>query len=59
MSVRIKALNQSVKGKVSTISPLANTLGGDVVYKTTIDLDEPLAGLRAGMSVDVEFGVSQ
>jgi HlyD family secretion protein len=59
VSVLVKALNQSVKGHVSYISPLANTLGGDVVYKTTIDLDAPLAGLRAGMSVEVEFGVSQ
>jgi len=58
-SVLIKALNQNVKGHVSYISPLADTLGGDVVYKTTIDLDAPPAGLRAGMSVEVEFGVSQ
>ena len=56
--VSIKALNQSVKGSVSSIASLANTLGGDVVYKTTIDLDAPPAGLRAGMSVEVEFGVS-
>ena len=56
--VTIKALNQSVKGSVSSIASLANTLGGDVVYKTTIDLDEPTPGLRAGMSVEVEFGVS-
>jgi len=59
VSVTVKALNQSVKGKVSTISPLSNTLGGDVVYKTTIDLEAPLAGLRAGMSVEVAFGVGQ
>ena len=59
VSVLIKALNQNVKGHVSYISPLADTLGGDVVYKTTIDLDAPPAGLRAGMSVEVEFGVSQ
>ena len=59
VSVTIKALNQSVKGVVSSISPLANTLGGDVVYKTTIDLDAPLPGLREGMSAEVEFGVSQ
>jgi hypothetical protein len=38
------------------IAPLADTLGGDVVYKITIDLDAPPAGLRAGMSVEVQFG---
>jgi len=56
VTVVIKALNQSVTGRVSEISPLASTLGGDVVYKTTIDLDARPAGLRAGMSVEVQFG---
>jgi len=56
VTVVIKALNQSVTGRVSQISPLASTLGGDVVYKTTIDLDARPSGLRAGMSVEVQFG---
>jgi len=55
-TVVVKALNQDVTGRVSEIAPLADTLGGDVVYKTTIELDEQPAGLRAGMSVDVQFG---
>lgn len=55
VTVSIKALNLDVTGKVSAIAPLADTLGGDVVYKTTIDLDEQPAGLRAGMSVEVQF----
>jgi len=40
---------------VKMISPLADTLGGDVVYKATIALDDPLPGLRAGMTADVRF----
>ncbi len=56
VTVLIKALNQDVTGRVSDISPLADTLGGDVVYKTTIDLDARPSGLRAGMSVEVQFG---
>ena len=56
VTVFIKALNQNVKGRVSAISPLADTLGGDVVYKTTIDLDAAAPGLRDGMSVEVHFG---
>jgi len=56
VSVLIKALNQNVSGRVSDISPLADTLGGDVVYQTTIDLDTLPPGVRAGMSVDVQFG---
>jgi multidrug resistance efflux pump len=37
--VFIEALNQEVTGRVMEISPLADTLGGDVVYKVTVDLD--------------------
>jgi len=55
VSVTIKALNQDVSGKVIQISPLASVLGGDVVYKIVIELDEIPNGLREGMSVDVQF----
>lgn len=55
VSVFVKALSQSITGKVSEVSPLADTLGGDVVYKTIIDLDESSEALRAGMTVDVQF----
>lgn len=58
-TVSIKALNQDVAGKVTAISPLADTLGGDVVYKVTIELDKFPPDLRAGMSVDVQFKTSQ
>jgi len=54
--VYVKALGVTLDGKVQEISPLAEALGGDVVYTTTIDLPgAPPAGLRAGMSVDVSF----
>lgn len=55
VTVFIKALGEQVTGRVSDISPLADTLGGDVIYMTTIALDELPPGLRAGMSVEVEF----
>ncbi len=55
VAVSIKALGQDVTGRVSAISPLAGTLGGDVVYETTIVLDTIPQGLRAGMSVEVQF----
>jgi multidrug resistance efflux pump len=55
VTVLIKALNANVPGKVLDIATEADKLGGDVVYKTTIALDEMPAGLRAGMSVDVQF----
>ena len=56
VKIFVKALNQEMNGIVNMISPLADTLGGDVVYKTTIKLDNPQPGLRAGMSADVLFG---
>ncbi|MGB8213042.1 MAG: HlyD family efflux transporter periplasmic adaptor subunit [Anaerolineales bacterium] len=59
VTVFVKALNQDVTGKVSAISPLADTLGGDVVYKVTILLEELPSGVRAGMSVDVTFDTGQ
>jgi len=55
VTIRIIALSEEVTGRVIEISPLANTLGGDVVYQTLIDLDTIPAGLRAGMSIDVQF----
>ena len=55
VTVSVKALNQNTAGKVTAISPLADSLGGDVVYRVTIVLDSLPAGLRAGMSVDVQF----
>ncbi|RPH60785.1 MAG: HlyD family efflux transporter periplasmic adaptor subunit [Chloroflexi bacterium] len=55
VNIFVEALNENVSGHVKLISPLADTLGGDVVYKTTIELDAPLPGLRAGMSVEVQF----
>jgi multidrug resistance efflux pump len=59
VTVVVDALNQDIAGRVSQIAPLADTLGGDVVYKTTIDLDELPPGLRAGMSVEVQFDTGQ
>jgi len=58
VSVLVKALNLNVTGRVSEIASLSDTLGGDVVYQTTIDLDSQPGGLRPGMSVDVSFGAT-
>jgi multidrug resistance efflux pump len=58
-TVHIDALNQDVSGQVSAISPVADTVGGDVVYKTTVELDSLPPGILAGMSVEVLFNPSQ
>ncbi len=53
--VFIEALGQDFTGKVTEIALISSTLGGDVVYTVTIELDEQPAGLLWGMSADVEI----
>ncbi|NMB56276.1 MAG: HlyD family efflux transporter periplasmic adaptor subunit [Leptolinea sp.] len=55
VKVFVKALGVNVPGKVAQIAPMADTLGGDVVYKTIITLEEIPQGLLPGMSVDVKY----
>jgi multidrug resistance efflux pump len=57
--VDIKALGQEINGRVSQIWPLANSIGGDVVYKTIVELDSLPEGLREGMSAEVQFEAGQ
>ena len=54
-SVFIEALNQEFPGKVIEISRISSTVGGDVVFKVTIDLDKQPQGLLWGMSADVKI----
>ena len=54
-TVYVEALNVDVPGRVARISPLASTVGGDVVYTVVIALEEQPEGLRLGMSVEVEI----
>ena len=55
VDVTIEALDVTVTGKVVRISPLAEIVGGDVVYPVTIELDEQPEGLLWGMSAEVEI----
>jgi len=54
-NVFIEALGREVKGKVTDIARISSTVGGDVVYKVTIDLSEQPKELLWGMSADVEI----
>jgi multidrug efflux pump subunit AcrA (membrane-fusion protein) len=54
-NIYIEALDITVKGKVTKISPISETVGGDVVYPVTIELDEQPDGLLWGMSAEVEI----
>ncbi len=58
-TVYIEALNNEFTGKVVDIARISETVGGDVVYKVTIELDEQPAGLRWGMSTDVTIQVQE
>jgi len=56
-SVYVEALDKEFPGVVTAISPISDTLGGDVVFKVTIKLDEQPQGLLWGMSADVTINV--
>ena len=51
----IEALNLDTTGKVVEIAQQSETVGGDVVFKVTIELDEQPEGLRWGMSAEVNL----
>lgn len=53
--VYIEALDLTVTGKVIRISPIAETVGGDVVFPVTIALDKQPEGLLWGMSAEVQI----
>lgn len=55
VTVRVGALGMETPGRVTRIAPLANVVGGDVVYSVRIDLETQPPDLRWGMSVDVEI----
>lgn len=57
--VSIQALNKQITGKVIDISRISTALGGDVVYKVTIELAEQSQGLRWGMTADVKIATGQ
>lgn len=54
-NVFVEALNKDIAGKVIGISPIANTVGGDVVFKVTIAPDTQPQGLLWGMTAEVEI----
>jgi RND family efflux transporter MFP subunit len=53
VSISIEALNDTFHGTVVNISPIANVVGGDVVFKATIAFDEQPKGLLWGMTAEV------
>jgi RND family efflux transporter MFP subunit len=53
VDIFVEALNQSFTGKVISISPKANTVGGDVVFKVTIAFDKQPENMLWGMTAEI------
>ena len=53
VTISVEALNQTLQGKVKSISPISNTVGGDVVFKVTIAFDNQPENLLWGMTAEV------
>jgi len=58
-TIFIEALGEEFSGRVVDIARSSTELGGDVVYKVTIELDKQPAGLLWGMSADVDISVGE
>ncbi len=55
VKVFIQALNNEFPGEVIDIDRISSTLGGDVVFKVTIELNQQPQGMLWGMSADVQI----
>jgi multidrug resistance efflux pump len=53
VNIFIEASNENITGKVIEISPRANIVGGDVVFKVTIAFDQQPQNLLWGMTAEV------
>ena len=58
-NIFIEALNEEFTGEVIDIDRVSSTLGGDVIYKVTIELDKQPQGLLWGMSADVQIQTAE
>jgi multidrug efflux pump subunit AcrA (membrane-fusion protein) len=52
-NVFVQALNKNFPATVQDVSDISSTVGGDVVYKVTLEFDQQPAGLLWGMSTVV------
>jgi RND family efflux transporter MFP subunit len=53
VNIFVEALNETFTGKVVSISPKADIVGGDTVFKVTIGFDEQPSDLLWGMTAEV------
>jgi RND family efflux transporter MFP subunit len=57
--VEVTALGETFPGKVTDVSRISSTIGGDVVYKVTIEFDTQPPGLLWGMSTNVRISMGE
>jgi len=55
VTISVGALNQTIQGRVKSISPISNTVGGDVIFKVTIAFDKQPENLLWGMTAEVNI----
>jgi RND family efflux transporter MFP subunit len=55
-TISVDALGETVNGKVVNISPISDTVGGDVVFKVTLAFDKQPENLLWGMTAEVSIG---
>jgi RND family efflux transporter MFP subunit len=53
VKIFIEALNEDIDGKVTSVSPIANNVGGDIVFKVTIAFTEQPKDILWGMTAEV------
>src|SRR5215207_1707357 len=58
-TVFIEALSDEFSGQVTDVDRVSSTLGGDVIFKVTIELDDQPEGLLWGMSADVQIETAE
>jgi multidrug efflux pump subunit AcrA (membrane-fusion protein) len=59
VNIYLEALKANISGKVVRVSPISETVGGDVVFPVTIALDQQPHGLLWGMTAEVDIKSSQ
>ena len=54
-TIFVDALEEEFPGTVTRISPISETLGGDVVYRVSVKPNARIDGLLWGMSAEIDF----
>jgi multidrug efflux pump subunit AcrA (membrane-fusion protein) len=58
-TVSVEALGAELPARVTAIAPRSNTVGGDVVYRVTLELEDQPSELMWGMSAEVRIDVPE